>query len=822
MLLALRKNFENLSPLYKYAFLSLLLLCIVFPDVIFLGRSFSVLDQLNLAGLNRPIYNAYHEPTGTIPSYGYVDTGGSLQFDPGISFMRHSIYNLESPYWDPYSGAGAFGPETLVDVKFSPVTLLTALLGGSIGAYHFVFLFFYFMSLVFLYRVIHEQLGLSINSAIGASMAYLLNGYFTANLGSNVNQALLYFPMLIYFILRFTKAPSLKNYFFLIISFVLPLMVTFIPTTVLMLTAAGVISVASSILRRPKNLNLKSHLAAQLSALVIALFILAPLYLPILEVLSFSKSASDYSERVFYPSNILGLLSLFSSKHFFEAYNAIRPDVLTGFLENEIFHFGIVAGIIATFAVLNPKDKNDKMKWVFLALLAVPLMRIFNLFGIAHIVDHLPFYRNIGGQYWWMMVACLFPIVFAFGFSNLEKKTLSAFDKSIAKFYWPGLLLVLFLTADMFYIAKRVGIPSIRDTDFLTRHRAINYVTLTAILIFFSIGLIILAGLKNQYRKQILAILICAMCFEYVHYFNTARYERMDLIRHPPDYISFIRKNLGQHRVASYGLNSMPAQLGSAYQIPQIESFTMNLIPSYAEFCQRNFTNENEWYIKSVFCANRDSLKKPNVNPRALNLLSVKYLLVSRAMPQFMQYFEHLQFPKVFDYPTLVIYENPFPLPRVFLTSQLVEGSFSSQNQALDLNTYAFTLDKVLLSKAREAGIQIGSPSAVNPLVDSDAKMTAFHNASISIETQSSKPSVLIMSDNWHPSWHVTVDNKPEYLGLVNDTLRGVVVKAGKHRIEMNYRPASLNFGIGLSLFTLLSLIIFIILNRKQHNLIRK
>jgi len=54
---------------------------------------------------------------------------------------------------------------------------------------------------------------------------------------------------------------------------------------------------------------------------------------------------------------------------------------------------------------------------------------------------------------------------------------------------------------------------------------------------------------------------------------------------------------------------------------------------------------------------------------------------------------------------------------------------------------------------------------------------------------------MVIASETYFPGWQAKVDGKPAEIHEVYGALRGVVVPAGEHRIEMRYRPASVRWG---------------------------
>lgn len=61
-----------------------------------------------------------------------------------------------------------------------------------------------------------------------------------------------------------------------------------------------------------------------------------------------------------------------------------------------------------------------------------------------------------------------------------------------------------------------------------------------------------------------------------------------------------------------------------------------------------------------------------------------------------------------------------------------------------------------------------------------------------------------VVSENDYPGWRARVDGHPAQILPAYLSMRGVVVPAGRHRIEMDYRPLSVYAGALLSFVGLL------------------
>jgi hypothetical protein len=63
--------------------------------------------------------------------------------------------------------------------------------------------------------------------------------------------------------------------------------------------------------------------------------------------------------------------------------------------------------------------------------------------------------------------------------------------------------------------------------------------------------------------------------------------------------------------------------------------------------------------------------------------------------------------------------------------------------------------------------------------------------------------SFLVISQTNYPGWHVSVNDKPAHLYQTNYAFQGVAVPAGRSRIVLEFWPASLTLGAGITLFAL-------------------
>ena len=88
----------------------------------------------------------------------------------------------------------------------------------------------------------------------------------------------------------------------------------------------------------------------------------------------------------------------------------------------------------------------------------------------------------------------------------------------------------------------------------------------------------------------------------------------------------------------------------------------------------------------------------------------------------------------------------------------------------------------------------------------------AYAPTHMRLRTDAATPTMLVLSETWHPGWRATVNSAPQPVELVNDFQRGVLVPAGAAAVDLTFAPDSLRRGwmlgaLGLALGALLSAI---------------
>ncbi len=176
----------------------------------------------------------------------------------------------------------------------------------------------------------------------------------------------------------------------------------------------------------------------------------------------------------------------------------------------------------------------------------------------------------------------------------------------------------------------------------------------------------------------------------------------------------------------------------------------------------------------------------PSATHPAYRMLGVKYIVVPKGAPPGGEGI----WPVYVDDPTVDIHLNTLALPRVWLVyrTEVVTDYGEALERVLDENfrpeVVAVVQDGPHLNGAGHGRIEVGyyNPNGGMFYVENDA------------------PALLVLSDTFYPGWQARVDGAPTPIYRTNAVFRGIPVPPGRHRVEIHYRPRSLQVGTGLAI----------------------
>ena len=103
--------------------------------------------------------------------------------------------------------------------------------------------------------------------------------------------------------------------------------------------------------------------------------------------------------------------------------------------------------------------------------------------------------------------------------------------------------------------------------------------------------------------------------------------------------------------------------------------------------------------------------------------------------------------------------------------------------------------------------------------------MIQYKPNNLTYEVKSSKGGIIVFSEIYYPGWTATVDGEPVELGRVDYILRALNVKAGSHKVVLDFHPASLRktetvayVGYGILVLLIIIGIVVEMKKRKKEN----
>jgi hypothetical protein len=152
-----------------------------------------------------------------------------------------------------------------------------------------------------------------------------------------------------------------------------------------------------------------------------------------------------------------------------------------------------------------------------------------------------------------------------------------------------------------------------------------------------------------------------------------------------------------------------------------------------------------------------------------------------------------------------VVYRNPRALPRAFMVyrAQVVSGAIKALNAA---KSPGFDPAHQIVLE-RKSGV---SPLDVDP-GDGEQRVEIVDRGPNHLDFAVVTPveGYLFVSEMWMPDWVAYVDGERREVVRANFTFRAVHLLPGAHQVHMAYEPRPWFVGLGLTLATLASLIVW-------------
>ena len=171
------------------------------------------------------------------------------------------------------------------------------------------------------------------------------------------------------------------------------------------------------------------------------------------------------------------------------------------------------------------------------------------------------------------------------------------------------------------------------------------------------------------------------------------------------------------------------------------------------------------------------------------------------------------------------LYENPDPMRRLTLVHRIA-GSATTETEFLNIVGKGFDyLSQAYVAPEDFNAVWRYFSNAMTADQSSDriTELVSDANRSYS-EVNSDSPSLLILNEWFTPAWKARVNGKKQPVLRINQWQTGVLLPAGKNRVEFEYRPTLFRILTVLNRITILLLLLFVafeLLRRRRLGIVR-
>ncbi len=168
-------------------------------------------------------------------------------------------------------------------------------------------------------------------------------------------------------------------------------------------------------------------------------------------------------------------------------------------------------------------------------------------------------------------------------------------------------------------------------------------------------------------------------------------------------------------------------------------------------------------------------------NEQAFDLLNVKYKTITDPQSGNLLLAEHMtRLPRAF-----FVYNTYSPRSEDELLAYIKSPAFNHRTTAV--------IEKAL---SQPLAIPASAPTW-------DTRITHYTNNEIRIDATTSHDGILVLSEIFYPGWRAYIDGVETEIYRTDYNLRGMFVRAGQHKVEVRFEPATFRNGMWISVATL-------------------
>lgn len=355
------------------------------------------------------------------------------------------------------------------------------------------------------------------------------------------------------------------------------------------------------------------------------------------------------------------------------------------------------------------------------------------------------------------------------------------------------------------------GLKSMR-LDMLVKSGILSLLFLTV-----TIGLSYLFSTKKM-KAPVFVVLLTMLCFIDLWIYtgkhlkdvypvsdHGARFEMRD-------FDQYLLQDKDNFRIYPFNMNRVRPAGEWAYYHQSIDGYSAAKLKRYdniLKLIQGEGSSDGEMirYLRGMYGQEGRMVEKPMP---VLNMLSTKYFVLPDSLPYVNMFSTLRQVYSGAD--GVYLYQNLKALPKAWFVDSLRVITDEAQRLSA-MKDEAFNPAQVAIVESSIAGT--ASPDS------SYARLTSSGLHQLSYDVYTNKDAYLVLSEVYYPAgWKAFLDGKELEIHPTNHVLRGLVIPAGKHTLELKMAPESYPLSLKLSfsglLITVLAVLGGFVLNYKQ------
>lgn len=728
-------------------------------------------------------------------------------FYPLREFSASQFLTGKVPLWNPYIQCGSPHLAELQTCVFYPLSLVYSLFPYP-QAFNYFIVIHIFLAGLFTYILMREW-GHSGHASFLSAAVFMFSGYIISviNLPASLASCV-WLPLVILFYGRAVKKDWVKNS--IITGVFMALMFLGGEPIVLYITFFILVLMAGL---RPKPMAL---------AIIVFLGLSSFQILPFLEFLKHtSRNLMDFREASMWSMPVYALSELFFP--YLSESDYIYKDYWTRQSWLVVYYMSIVTVI---FALISLKFDATKRRKAVFYILAAGLVLSFGRYTPVYyfLYNFLPGFKLSRYPIKFFFMAAFSLAILAGmgmdyykarakkdpGFGSFLKKVL-AFGFILALFYLIvnlnfyeicGILKKMILNIDSGFSDRIDRIDQIVIAGLHNIRRGIGLFMLLSVVMFF--------GIKKRVSMNAVLIFILLIALTDIFTANKNVYQNMAIkeFLKPGDTIGFLQRDRGLFRIFD-----SPATLRQNMFVPEKDYFEGNSallervvsnrgvsFGIYDAYGYGSLYNKRQEEVMNIIVMS-NSPSETNL----LNLLNVKYVISPKD-------FKAAGYRMLKKNKKVYIYENENFLPRAFLAEKAVvirgEKGILKKLKSKEFEPSEEVILEEVLDSPPAADRSNNTARSSAPLLqyslgERSVRILKYEPSYVEIETETSAPRFLVLSDTYYPGWKAFVDGKPSKIYKADYTLRAVYLEPGKHIVKFTYDPFSFKIGSIITLATI-------------------